>query len=550
MADNKDISHKENNIKKEQKKSDIARREEEVLAFWNNNNIFKKSEEKDASKGEYVFYDGPPFANGPTHYGHILASTIKDAIPRYQTMRGFRVKRRWGWDCHGLPVENLIEKELGLKTKKDIESYGIEKFNDAARRSVMKYADDWRKIIPRLGRFVDMERDYKTMDTSYTESVWWIFKTLYDKKLIYKGFKAMHLCPRCGTTLSNFEVNQGYKDIKDFSVTVEFELEDSAGTDGRTQPTLSEAGEPKTFVLVWTTTPWTLPGNTAVAVNKDLEYVTIEKKDEGDGSLVRFILAKDRLEKVFGDDEYEIIDTYKGDILIGKKYKPPFDYFVDKNVEGKKNGWKIYHAPYVSTEDGTGIVHLAPAFGEEDLLLAQKEGIPIIHHVTQEGTFTDEVVDFKGMAVKPKEDHMSTDIEIIKALAHKGLLFAKEKIEHSYPHCWRCDTPLLNYASSSWFVEVTKFKNKLVSENKKVSWVPKEMGENRFGNWLEGARDWAISRSRYWGAPLPVWQNKKDNSYLAIGSIDELKAHTKRSGNTYLIMRHSEAVFNTKHKAN
>ncbi|MEX1120349.1 MAG: class I tRNA ligase family protein, partial [Candidatus Paceibacterota bacterium] len=537
MADNKDLLNTTENTSGVQK-TDVAKREEDILAFWDAQNIFKKTEAKNAPKGEYVFYDGPPFANGLPHYGHILASTIKDAIPRYQTMRGSRVARRWGWDCHGLPVENLIEKELGLKTKQDIEVYGVEKFNEAARHSIMKDAEDWKKIIPRLGRFVDMDNGYKTMDTPYTESVWWVFKTLFDKGLIYKGFKSMHLCPRCGTTLSNFEVNLGYKDIKDFSVTVKFELIDEP------------KNTPKTFVLAWTTTPWTLPGNTAVAVHEDLEYVTVEQKDAETNTPLRFILAKDRLTKVFKEGEYTIVDTYKGSQLIGKKYKPPFDYYAQENVAGKKNGWKIYHAPYVTTEDGTGIVHLAPAFGEEDLLLAQKEGIPIIHHVTQDGVFDVAVTDFKGMPVKPKEDHMATDIEIIKALAQKGLLFAKEKIEHAYPHCWRCDTPLLNYASSSWFVRVTEFKDTLVAENKKIQWVPKEVGENRFGNWLENARDWAISRTRYWGAPLPVWENKKRGSVVAVGSIEELKKYIKKSGNQYLIMRHGEALSNTKNTLN
>lgn len=534
MADNRGILNKENTTEDTQEKSDIAEREETILAFWDTQNIFKKTEEKKASRGEYVFYDGPPFATGLPHHGHILAGTIKDTIPRYQTMRGYSVKRRWGWDCHGLPLENQIEEELGLKTKKDIEDIGVGVFNEAARNAVLRYADDWRRIIPRLGRFIDMDNDYKTMDTSYTESVWWVFKTLYDKGLIYKGFKSMHLCPRCGTTLSNFEVNQGYKDIKDFSVTVKFELEDT----------------PNTFVLAWTTTPWTLPGNTAVAVNKDLEYVTIEQRNEETGSSTHLILAKDRLKDVLKDSEYSIVDTYKGEQLLGKKYKPLFDYFVSKPVEGRENGWKIYHAPYVSTEDGTGIVHLAPAFGEEDLLLAQQEHIPIIHHVDEGGMFIDAVTDFAGMTVKPRGDHTTTDIEIIKSLAHKGVLFSKEKIEHSYPHCWRCDTPLLNYASSSWFVKVTDFKDKLVSENKRIGWVPKEVGENRFGNWLENARDWSISRSRYWGAPLPVWQNPQDDSIVTISSVEELKIYAKKSGNTFLIMRHGEALYNTKNTLN
>ncbi|MCW9054846.1 MAG: class I tRNA ligase family protein [Candidatus Pacebacteria bacterium] len=515
-----------------EEKSGVAKREEGVLAFWHTNNVFKKSEEKPAPKGEYVFYDGPPFATGLPHYGHLLASTIKDAIPRYQSMRGHRVVRKWGWDCHGLPLENEIEKELGLTTKRDIESLGIAKFNEAARDAVLRYADDWKKIIPRMGRWVDMESDYKTMDTSYTESVWWVFKTLYDKKSIYQGFKSMHLCPRCGTTLSNFEVNQGYKDTTDISVYVGLKLKD----------------EQDTSLIVWTTTPWTLPGNMAAAVNKDVEYVTVEKKDEG--GLTRFIVAKDKLKDVFGDDEYTIVDTYKGEELIGKSYIPPFDYYKDKNIEHKENAWKVYHADYVSVEDGTGVVHLAPAFGEEDLVLAQQEDIPVVHHVTPEGVFAQEVSDFAGMFAKPKDDPLATDIEIIKALSARGALFKKQKVTHSYPFCWRCDTPLLNYATSSWFVRVTDFKDKLVSENKKVGWIPKDVGTHRFGNWLENARDWAISRSRYWGAPLPVWLNEKEEKVRVMGSVEDLKKYIASSGNTYFMMRHGEAVHNTKNTLN
>lgn len=507
---------------------DIAKREEEILKFWNTNGIFKKSEEKLAPNGEFVFYDGPPFATGLPHYGHILAGTIKDAIPRYRTMRGYRVRRRWGWDCHGLPLENEIEKELGLETKRDIEKLGVDAFNEAARAAVLRYADDWKRIVPRLGRWVDMDNDYKTMDVSYTESVWWVFKQLYDKKLIYKDFKSMHLCPRCGTTLSNFEVNLGYQDITDLAVTVKLPLE----------------GEKDTYLLVWTTTPWTLPGNMAAAVHRDKRYVTVAV--QGD----KLILAKERL-SILGESP-EILEEFPGSKLIGKRYTPPFPYYVHRDLTGKENAWKIYHASYVSMEEGTGAVHLAPAFGDDDMQLAKREGIPLVHHVTKDGVFAKEVKDFVGMSVKPKDTseepdkHLSADIEIIKYLAHKGLLFAKEKITHSYPHCWRCDTPLLNYASSSWFVKVTALRDKLVSENKKIRWVPKEVGEKRFGNWLLNTRDWAISRSRYWGAPLPVWSNERTGAYIAIGSIEELAKHAKRSGNRYFIVRHGEAVLNTK----
>ncbi len=505
----------------EKPKSDLAAREEAVLAFWNEQEIFKKSLEKPAPKGEFVFYDGPPFANGLPHYGHILASAIKDAIPRYRTMQGYRVPRRWGWDCHGLPVENLVEKELGFKTKRDIEEFGIAKFNAAARTSIMKDVADWKRIIPRMGRWADMENDYKTMDASYTESVWWAFKNLYDKKLIYEGFKAMHLCPRCGTTLSNFEVAQGYQDIQDISVMVKFPLVD----------------EPETSLLIWTTTPWTLPGNSAAAVNAQATYVKV-RTDEG-----FVVVAKDLAKKIFGEG-VKIFGEMAGKELVGKKYHPPFDYFKEALHKHKTHAWRVYAAPYVTLEDGTGIVHLAPAFGAEDLELAQKEKIPLIHHVTEEGKFVAAVVDFAHLAVKPKGRHMETDAKIVEHLENRGLLFKQEKISHSYPHCWRCDTPLLNWASNSWFVKVSSIKHKLQAENKKVAWVPEHVGKGRFQNGLASAPDWAISRSRYWGAPIPVWRNTKTKEIKAVGSVEELLKLVRRSGNTYFVMRHGEASSN------
>ena len=506
--------------KEEVKKSSIALREEEILKFWQERQIFEKSEKR--GKKEFIFYDGPPFATGLPHHGHILAGTIKDAIPRYQTMRGMKVTRRWGWDCHGLPLENVIEKELGLKTKKDILTLGIGKFNEAARNAVLRYADDWMKIIPRMGRWVDMEHAYKTMDASYTESVWWAFKNLYDRNLIYQGFKGMHLCPRCETTLSNFEVAQGYKDISDLSVTVKLELTD----------------EPGTYLLAWTTTPWTLPGNTAAAVNSELVYVKAEK--EG----VKYVVGKDRL-SVLGEG-VKILEEYIGKDLVGKSYKPPFDYYLNSNIQNKGNAWRVYAAPYVTAVDGTGIVHLAPAYGAEDLELAEKNKIPIIHHVGTDGAFKKEITDFAGLQAKQKDDHQSSDVLIIKNLAARGLFFAKEKITHSYPHCWRCDTPLLNYAATSWFVDVPKIRTKLVDENKKIGWVPENIGTYRFGNWLQDAHEWAISRSRFWGAPIPVWQCEQCESRRVIGSFDELKKIQKNRGNTFVVMRHGQSENNAK----
>ncbi|MDO8183723.1 MAG: class I tRNA ligase family protein [bacterium] len=495
-------------------KSDLAKKEEEVLAFWRAEKVFEKSEQKLAEE-EFVFYDGPPFATGLPHYGHILAGTIKDVIPRYQTMKGKRVLRRWGWDCHGLPLENIVEQELGFKSKKDILDFGIGQFNLKAREAVLRYAADWRAIVPRLGRWVDMENDYKTMDASYTESVWWIFKTLHNKKLIYEGYKSMHLCPRCETTLSNFEVNQGYKDIEDLTVTVEFELFD----------------RPKTYLLAWTTTPWTLPGNVALAVNPEIEYV--EVKDELEGNV--YILASSRVKEVF-DDNHKVIKTFLGKKLIGQKYKTVFDYYL--------KGGEVYGADFVTTEEGTGIVHIAPAFGDDDYQLSQTELLPFIQPVSTDGKFKSEVKDFAGLLVKPKNNHQETDKLVVKKLAQEGKVFSTALITHSYPHCWRCETPLLNYAANSWFVKVTDFKDQLVVANKQISWVPKHIKEGRFGKWLEGARDWAISRSRFWGAPLPVWQCTECKEQVIIGSLIDLKKHLPRAKNNYVAIRHGEATNN------
>src|SRR5581483_1162374 len=378
-------------------KSEIAKKEEETLKFWQENQIFEKSLSKESPKGNFVFYDGPPFATGLPHFGHVLPNTIKDVIPRYKTMQGYHVERKWGWDCHGLPIENLIEKELGLNNKRDIEQYGIEKFNAAAKKSVLRYADEWKKIIPRIARWVDMENDYRTMDPTYTESVWWSFKELDKKGRIYQSFLVMQYCPRCGTPLSNFEVNQGYKDITDISVYAKFEL----------------INKPDVFVLAWTTTPWTLPGNVALAINPKIEYVQVES--EG----ISYIVAKDRLAGVFKDKPYDIQKNVSSNELIGQPYKPLFDYYqnvplkdVQGNANAEKRGWKIYAADFVTTEEGTGIVHMAPAFGDEDFQLAKKEGLPFIQHIDSNGRFKAEVEDFANELAKPKDDHQKADIEI------------------------------------------------------------------------------------------------------------------------------------------
>lgn len=526
----------------------FALKEERILDGWRTKNIFKKTLEKDAPKGKYVFYDGPPFATGLPHYGHIVPGTIKDVIPRYKTMCGFQVARRWGWDCHGLPVENLVEKELGLKTKKDIEDLGIEKFNAAAATSVMRFADDWRTIVPRLGRFVDMEDDYRTMDAPYTESVWWAFKTLFKKGLIYEGRKPMHVCPRCETTLSNFEVAQGYQDIKDISAYVKFRVPEGQKIGAWVVPK-------DTFILAWTTTPWTLPGNVALAVNPAVAYVSFKVSD-GDHTGQTFIVAANKASSLLknsvpasdnageGNSVGAGEQQFSGDSLVGLFYEPLFPYYAhDTKLENHERGWKVYAADFVTTEDGTGVVHIAPAFGEDDLVLGQKERLPFVQHVGMDGRFKDEVKDFAGESVKPKGHHTDTDKKVNEYLQAHGLLFKDEVLTHSYPHCWRCETPLLNYAASSWFVAVSTMRDDLVAQNSEVVWVPQEIRDGRFGKWLQGARDWAISRSRYWGAPIPVWRCEACSKSEVIGSVADLVAHLPPR-NRFMVMRHGEAENN------
>jgi isoleucyl-tRNA synthetase len=501
-------------FKKIDPKLTFPKMEEEILKFWNENKIFEKSLEIRQNAPHYSFYDGPPFATGDPHYGHIVGSTMKDVVPRYWTMRGYYVERKWGWDCHGLPIENIVEKEMGSQTKKDIEAIGVEKFNELCRTKVLTYVEVWKKVINRLGRWADMENSYKTMDLSYMESVWWVFKQLWEKDLIYEGYRSMHVCPRCETTLSQSEVSEGYTDIKDLSAIAKFELVDQPGV----------------FVLAWTTTPWTLIGNVALAVNSEIEYVMVETvnlSQENDIQDETYILAKSRLYEVMKDRKYEIVKEFKGENLVGKAYKPLFDFYASQeNLENRGNGWKVYAGDFVTTEDGTGVVHIAPAFGEDDMKLGAKYSLPFVQHVGMDGVIKPEAGEFAGLNVKPaskeKDGHMTTDIEIIKYLAKNGLLFAKEKYEHSYPHCWRCDTPLMNYATSSWFVSVTKIKEQALELAKEINWSPANMKEGRFGNWLAGARDWSISRQRFWASVIPIWKCSCGEMKV-FGSVAELE---------------------------
>lgn len=515
----------------------LPQKELEILKLWQEKNIFKKTLEKKSPQGDYVFYDGPPFATGTPHYGHIVASLMKDIVPRYWTMKGYHVERRWGWDCHGLPIENIVEEEMSVKSKKDIEEkIGIEKFNESCRSKVLIYAEEWRKVVERIGRWVDMDNDYKTMDKDYMESIWWVFKELWNKKLIYEDYKSMHICPRCETTLSQSEVAEGYRDTKDISVTVKFELVD----------------EPGTFILAWTTTPWTLMGNVALAVGEKISYVLVENKENKE----KYILAKDLVEKIFKNSEYEIIEKLIGKDLVGKKYQPLFDYYLSGLKTGVTNSvtqsfnsaqlnnfYTIQSADFVTTEDGTGVVHIAPAFGEDDLNLGREKKLPFIQHVSMDGKIKNEVNDFAGLEVKSKDDPIATDKKVIDLLRNKNLVFATEEYTHSYPFCWRCDSPLLNYATSSLFVKVEKIKEQALQTAKKINWVPEHLKEGRFGQWLAGARDWSISRQRFWGSVIPLWVCEKCKEKKVIGSYDELPVFRSLK-NKYYLLRHGQAENN------
>ena len=513
-------------------KSEVALREEKVLEFWRENRTFQKSLEKDAPKGNYVFYDGPPFATGTMHYGHILGSTAKDVIGRYQTMQGYHVPRKWGWDCHGLPIENIVEKELNIAGHNEIEKIGIDKFVEYARSKVLQYDKEWEIGIERIGRWVDFKGGYKTMDNTFMESVWWALSEMNKKDLIYEGVRVLAYCSRCETPIANSEIamDNSYKDITDISVYVKFELVDQLGT----------------YLVAWTTTPWTLPGNTAIAINKNIEYVKVKIGEEN------FILAKVTVEQVLKDKEYEVLEEFKGDKLVGQKYKPVFPYYENTEMPNKENIYKVWHADFVTTEKGTGIAHEAPAFGEDDMNLAKEHNIPWIIHVDETGRFKSEVMDFAGMKVKPKgeekDGHQKADIEIIKYLAHQNpsMLFAKEKIVHSYPHCMRCDTPIIYYALPSWFLNIQKVKPEIIKNAIEMNWIPEHLKEGRFKHIVENAPDWNISRNRYWATPLPIWKCDTCEHKEFVSSLEDLKKKEKKSGNKYFVMRHGGTESNKK----
>ncbi len=473
--------------------------EKKILESWEREQTFKKSLAARRGAKTFSFYDGPPFANGLPHFGHSLVTSIKDSLGRYKTMRGYYVERRNGWDCHGLPVEFAIEKEFGISGKKQILELGLAKFNEACRASVFKYKTDWEDFFKRIGRWTDAENAYATIDTSYTESVWWVIAQINRKKLLYKGFKSMPYCPRCATPLSNFELNEGYRDgVEDPSLFVKFKLKD-----GR-------------WLLAWTTTPWSLPGNAAIAVSPTGKYVTVQAKTD-DGKTEELVLAEKRLEVL--DSDYKILKKEKGTQLAGLQYEPLFK--VDEAlIKDHPNVYKVWASDVVAIEDGTGVLHVAPAYGEDDLNLGQANDLPILHNVDQAGQLKkgyghDELA---GAFFK------NADRDLIEKLDKHGQVFAAETLKHTYPFCYRCDSALLYYAIDTWFIKVTGIKDELLKTAQDINWVPGHVKYGRFGKWLEGARDWAISRNRYWGAPMPVWVNEVDDSdYLVVESIAELK---------------------------
>lgn len=476
-----------------EKASDFEKR---ILEYWESHQIAERSITEREGKKRFVFFEGPPTANGKPGIHHVIARTIKDSVCRYKTMKGFQVKRKAGWDTHGLPVEIEVEKKLGLKNKKDVEEYGIEKFCVACKESVFSYEKEWQNMTKIMGYWIDLKNPYITLDNNYIESVWWILRQIFDKNLLYKGHKIVPYCPSCGTPLSSHEVAQGYEDVEDPSVFVKFKKTDSENT----------------YFLAWTTTPWTLISNVALVVNPDEKYVEIKISKEE--QVEHLILAKARLSII--DEEYEIVREMPGIDLEYQKYEPLFTY-----AEVDKPAFFIACGDYVSMEDGTGVVHTAPAFGQDDYMIGMKYNLPFIQPVDDAGKFTEEVTDFKGLFVK------EADKGIIRVLKERGNLYKRTQIIHSYPFCWRCKSPLIYYARSTWYIRTSEYKNQMIHNNSKVNWYPQFVGEKRFGEWLDNNVDWALSRDRFWGTPLNIWKCDDCNELVSIGSIQELREKGK-----------------------
>ncbi|MDC3104857.1 class I tRNA ligase family protein, partial [bacterium] len=508
--------------------------EESILSFWNDNSVFEKSIKESQNSNNFTFYEGPPSANGMPGIHHVIARTIKDLFCRYKTLKGFIVNRKAGWDTHGLPIELGVEKELGL-TKEDIGTkISIEDYNKACRVNVMKYKKSWEDITGQMGYWVDMQNPYVTYDNKYIESVWWLLKELHKKNLLYKGHTIQPFSPKAGTGLSTHELNQPgcYKNVKDTSAVAQFKIIKNGSSDFLFKKTNSPI-----YFLAWTTTPWTLPSNTALAVGEKIKYLLVETVNQYTGTKNAVVLAKDLMTKFFNEESngsdlesysvgdknlpYSIIDELMGEDLIGLNYDQLLKYSQPKNGDA----FRVLSGDFVTTEDGTGIVHLAPSFGADDNLVAKKNGIGSLTLVDEQGRFTKEVVDFSGQYVKEEyydkiEDKpkLSADVQIVIKLKELGLLFKSEKYEHSYPHCWRTDKPILYYPLDSWFVKTTAHKKRMLELNQTINWKPKSTGEGRFGNWLENLVDWNLSRSRFWGIPLPIWRTNDGSEEICIGS--------------------------------
>lgn len=468
--------------------------EEGVLRFWKSHDIFHQSTQLREGAPEYVFFEGPPTANGKPGVHHVLARAFKDVFPRYKTMRGYHVIRRGGWDTHGLPVEIEVEKKLGFTNKQQIEDFGIARFNELCRESAFTYIQDWERLTERIAFWVDLEKAYITYTNDYIESVWWILKNFWDKGLIYRGYKVVPYCPRCGTPLSDHEVALGYDEATDPSVFVRMPLVDT----------------PDTSLLVWTTTPWTLPANVAVAAHPEVDYVKVERALP-EGGKKYLILAEPLLKAVFGEEEVRVVERFKGTALRGKRYKPLFTF-----IPPEKPAHRVVLAEFVTIEDGTGLVHIAPAFGAEDMNVALEEDLPIIHTVASDGTFIAEVRPWSGMFVKDADPLITRDLDA------RGLLFRAGTYTHTYPFCWRCSTPLLYYARPTWYIRTSQYRNRLVELNERINWYPSHIKNGRFGNWLENNIDWALGRERYWGTPLPVWECESCHHEHMVGSVKEL----------------------------
>lgn len=523
-------------------KSSRALEEEQILSFWKENNIFEKTLAKESPRGDFVFYEGPPTANGKPGIHHLEARSFKDVIPRFKTMQGFHVGRKGGWDTHGLPVELQVEKELGLKSKKEIESFGVSEFNKRCKQSVFTYLEDWSKFTDRIGYWVDQKDAYYTFHNSYIESLWGVVNEVDKKGLLYKDYKVVPWCARCGTGLSSHELAQGYEEVKDLSVYVKFKVTNSLGRNWENE---------NTYFLAWTTTPWTLPGNVALATGHSIGYVRVRNDENGEVYIMShkyFCDLKDT------GSSFECLDSipFSGDGLVGVEYQPLFPFLKENTPEAEQGklsyAFKVYAADFVNTTDGTGIVHVAPMYGADDFALGTKESLPKVHTVGDDGRFKDWCGFLAGRFVKEKDENGKplVAVDIIEELKKQNLFFKQENIKHSYPHCWRCKTPLIYFARDSWYIKMSSLRDTLVAENQNINWEPDYIKEGRFGEWLREIKDWAISRERYWGTPLPIWETEDKSKRVVIDSLTTLKQYTKKSGNKYFLMRHGEAEQNVK----